>query len=354
MQYRFPATDSAWIDFTTRHLTFAGLPSGPHTLEVRAKKSGPYDWSDATRVFVIIEKPFWRQAWFIIVSVIGIGIIGYATYLIEAAINEKRRAYLEQLVDERTNEIKLINEELTQKNAELDRFVYSASHDLSAPLKSVLGLITVSRMDNPGETQLQYLNLMERSVRKLEWFIRDVIDYSRNARQPVKKEHVDFKYLIDSLLDDQQFSPNFNRIRFVVDNNLQRPLYTDETRLRIILNNLISNAIKFHDFDSDTKDLFILIRASETNKVVEISVEDNGRGIHQQHLDRIFDMFYRATDSIQGSGLGLYILKETVHKIGGSVHVQSAIGQGTVFTISLPCHQEEAQENRKEYSKAMS
>ncbi|HEX5168890.1 MAG TPA: ATP-binding protein [Cyclobacteriaceae bacterium] len=338
MQYRFSDWDT-WRDIPESHLAFASLSPGTHELEVRAKKSGPFDWSDPTRMSIIVGRPFWLQGWFFGASAILFALIAYSAYAIAATLNQKRRAFLEQLVNERTNEIKLINEELTHKNQELDRFVYSASHDLSSPLKSILGLITISRMDNPSEQQVQYLDLMERSVKKLEWFIQDVINYSRNARQPIKRQNIDFKSLVESLIDDQQFSPNFNCIRFVVDSKLDRPLYTDETRLRIVLNNLISNAIKFHDFDNRNKDLFIAVRAKETNGVVEITVEDNGKGIHQQHLEKIFDMFYRATDSVSGSGLGLYILKETLQKIGGTVSVRSALGEGTTFSISLPLHQ---------------
>jgi len=221
------------------------------------------------------------------------------------------------------------------RNTELDRFVYSASHDLSAPLKSILGLIAIARMDKPDPGQEQYLLMMERSVRKLEEFIEEVVSYSRNTRMPIKLEACDFRLLVQGLLQDHQYAPDFSRISFEVENLTGEEMITDLARLKIILNNLISNAIKFHWFEGSRKPYVkILLSRSESNYI--ITVEDNGRGIEEKHLANIFDMFYRATEKAQGSGLGLYILKESVLKLGGTVEARSALDAGTTFTVTLP------------------
>ncbi|NJM26469.1 MAG: HAMP domain-containing histidine kinase [Bacteroidia bacterium] len=183
---------------------------------------------------------------------------------------------------------------------------------------------------------MPYLDMMERSVRKLESFIKDVISYSRNARLPVKNEPINFDLLVRSLLDDHQFAPNFGSIEFKLANERVTEIFSDETRLRIILNNLISNAIKFHDLSALHKKPFVLIKASGNDGHLVLTVEDNGRGIHEDYVNLIFNMFFRATDSVQGSGLGLYIMKETVHKLGGTVEVTSELGVGTRFIVTFP------------------
>jgi len=247
--------------------------------------------------------------------------------------NNKRRRELELLIDERTNALRISNEELFLRNNELDRFVYSASHDLSAPLKSILGLITVAQMEKPSPEINQYLDLMKRSVLKLDSFIRDIISYSRNARLPVKKEPISFNALIESVWSDHQFTPNADKIKFQLINNIHSQFLSDETRLRIIFNNLISNAIKFHRLNNSP---FIIITASEFPEHFQFKVEDNGMGISPDLKDKIFDMFFRATETVQGSGLGLYILKEALTRLNGTVQVESTLGDGTTFLITLP------------------
>jgi len=111
---------------------------------------------------------------------------------------------------------------------------------------------------------------------------------------------------------------------------------TDETRLTMVFNNLISNAFKFSALYKE--DPFIEISATITPENTTLRVLDNGIGIKQQYLNNIFDMFFRATDSNYGSGLGLYIAKEAVQKMGGEIIVESEYGSGTNFTITLANH----------------
>jgi len=144
-------------------------------------------------------------------------------------------AQLEMLVNQRTIELKKINDELSMRNSELDRFVYSTSHDLSAPLKSIRGLIMVAKMEETTSSQLSYLQMMERSVKKLEAFIADVINYSRNARSAVQRTPINFVQFIQQLLDDHQYAPNYDKISFVVEDHTTNIILSDEMRLKIIL-----------------------------------------------------------------------------------------------------------------------
>jgi signal transduction histidine kinase len=334
LQYRLNESDS-WRPIESRQLSLSRLPSGTHQVFVRAKKNTGLGWSDATMLTINVDSPYWKKVEFVFLIVFLVILIAWASYAISSAIMNQRKQYLQDQINQRTQELQRANEELTLRNTELDRFVYSASHDLSAPLKSILGLIIVAKLDDPGQTHTQYLSMMERSVHKLEDFIEDVVTYSRNTRMPVKVEPFNFKEFVESLLQDHEYSQNFKHIRFLIEDTLPEPIVTDVTRMKIILNNLISNAIKFHWIDN-CRDPYIRIAAKKDNGVYELCVQDNGRGIREEHISRIFEMFYRATDEAQGSGLGLYILKESVVKLGGTVEAFSAVEAGTTFVIRLP------------------
>lgn len=334
MQYRINK-EPEWHLIMDSKINLSNLKSGPVHLEVRSRKNGPYTWSDSSFLNFTIEKPFWQRWWFFLICILSAGTLIIISIIWANIRYKKRREELTLLIQERTNALRITNEELSIRNNELDRFVYSASHDLSAPLKSILGLIAIAKMEKPTPTIDNYLDLMNRSVLKLDSFIRDIIAYSRNARLPIHKTTIDFSLLMQSIWSDHQFTPNVNKIKLEIINHLQSELKTDETRLKIIFNNLISNAIKFHRLERG-ENLFIKITAIETANQFEFTVEDNGSGIPEASKDKIFNMFYRATEKVQGSGLGLYILKEAVVKLGGSVKVDSTLGEGSTFTITLP------------------
>jgi signal transduction histidine kinase len=335
MQVRILPLDSAWKTLPMDELTMHNLQAGPYTIQARAKKNGGYIWSSTSSMNFSVSKPFWRQTWFIASVLMMASFIAWSSYALATYLNRKRRQQLETLVNQRTVELKKINDELSMRNSELDRFVYSTSHDLSAPLKSIRGLIMVAKMEETAPSQLSYLQMMERSVRKLEVFIADVINYSRNARSAVQRTPINFGQFMRQLLDDHQYAPNYDKISFVVEDNTKNIILSDEMRLKIIFNNLLSNAIKFH-FIGNGEQPFVKISANEEADKFVFTVADNGTGINPGLKDRIFDMFFRATDSVQGSGLGLYILRETVLKLGGDVEVQSQVGVGTTFTVVLP------------------
>lgn len=261
--------------------------------------------------------------------------VSLGSYGLGMNIRDKRKKALEKLVKERTEELEKANEELKQRNSELDRFVYSTSHDLSSPLKSILGLINVARIDHPEIRESQYLEMMEKSVHKLESFIEEVVQYSRNARMPIQTDIFDFEKFVSEILIDNQYSPSFEKIKIEIQDDTNEPITTDAMRLKIILNNLISNAIKFHRFDNHKTPMISISRRMISGNNL-ISVEDNGRGIQSEYVEKIFEMFFRGTQETQGSGLGLYILKETVNRLGGKIEVKSMVGEGSVFTVTLP------------------
>jgi signal transduction histidine kinase len=223
------------------------------------------------------------------------------------------------------------NEQLQKANAELDRFVYSASHDLRAPLTSLLGLIEVAKLDRADIDR--YLVMMKTKINDMEDFIKDIISYSRNARMEVRRVPVDLRKIVSEVTETLTFSVGNPDV--TVENRVPEGfvINTDVTRMKIVLSNLIDNALKYRD-ERKTQQ-FVSIHATERGGVKVITVRDNGVGIDQMYLDKIFQMFFRASESSKGSGLGLYIVKETLSKINGNIEVESYLGAGTTFHVEL-------------------
>jgi len=256
---------------------------------------------------------------FSIVLIIGLLIIIF----FDRMVTGSERALLEK------------NKELTKVNKELDRFVYSASHDLRSPLTSISGLIDLSERDIPNRKE--YLDLMKGQIKVMDKLINNIIDYSRNTRTPLKLESVNFYHFSNEVIDLLKYADGNKKaqIQLMVDEDLT--ILTEPSRLRVILNNLLSNSIKYADPDKD--ELIIKVEGAILNQNFTFSVEDNGMGIAEDQKDKIFNMFYRATDKAAGSGLGLYIVKESVEILKGSINYQSTPGKGSRFSVTLPVGQ---------------
>jgi signal transduction histidine kinase len=239
-----------------------------------------------------------------------------------------------QRLEKSLAEIQSKNKELEKINFELDRFVYSASHDLRSPLTSILGLLYLLRTQLVDAETIKYTNLMEESILKLDNTIKDIVTYSRNNRTEIIREKVKLKSIIKDLVDNLRYlEPYGTSLEESIEFKGVNIINADKGRLQTILNNLISNSIRYRQ---TSKPLKIVIKSEIENEKVIISVEDNGIGIKEQHIERIFDMFYRTHESSTGSGLGLYIVKETINKLGGSIQVYSTYNEGTTFIVSFP------------------
>lgn len=234
------------------------------------------------------------------------------------------------------NDMQLVqnNKLLMKANNELDRFVYSTSHDLRAPLSSVLGLINIAENSKDISEAKQYLSMMRQRVGSLDKFIKDITDYSRNNRLHIGKENIQLAALVSEVWETLQYSPEASNIHFQIEIPEDLEVLSDRSRLTVILSNLISNAIRYHDQRKEER--FIRLRVLMNGYGFYLKVEDNGQGISPEYHQRIFDMFYRANEQSQGSGLGLYIVKETLDKLSGSIHLESSPGIGSTFTVRLP------------------
>ncbi len=221
--------------------------------------------------------------------------------------------------------------ELEKTNDELNRFIYSISHELRAPLVSVIGIVNLVKLENMYNSSGEYWSLIESCSNKLDYYIQKTLEYYKNNKSTEELTEVDFKSLIDQLVSLHSYA-NMDT-KFSVNVNQQVAFKGDYFRIEVILGNLISNAIKYQKIDEPSKKVTINVNVNE--KLVDISINDNGIGILNEHLEKIFVQFFKSKVH-HGSGLGLFIVKEALNKINGHISVSSDTDSGTTFTITIP------------------
>lgn len=225
-------------------------------------------------------------------------------------------------------------EDIKRTNFELDSFVYRASHDLRAPLKSVLGLVSLAFKEKDDTERARYLGMVEKSVLRLDNFIEDLTNFSRNNRLSITPREIYFEDIVEHSWENLKYMDTHSNVKIELDIKYRYSFYSDDNRLTIIFQNLLSNAIKYRNSNLSVSVINIRIRSMKEGVLIEI--QDNGIGIKQEYLDKIFDMFFRASHDSNGSGLGLYITRQVVEKLGGTIDVESTYGEGTKFEIYLP------------------
>ncbi|MEM1408449.1 MAG: HAMP domain-containing sensor histidine kinase [Bacteroidota bacterium] len=228
---------------------------------------------------------------------------------------------------------KKIEERLIKANNELDHFMYRTSHDLRAPLLSSLGLIDLVQRD-PDSDKYNYLRMIEMNMKKLDAFIEDINSFYRNERLVIGREIVDLKRLINEELNKLSMLYDTTPISINLRVDRISDFYSDKVRVKTVLNNIISNAIKYSDKGKNYQTIDIDVQVMPDH--CQITVQDNGIGIKEEYLNKIYQIFYRADENAKGSGLGLYIAKNILDRLGGKIKVSSVHGKGSCFMVSLP------------------
>jgi PAS domain S-box-containing protein len=230
-------------------------------------------------------------------------------------------------------EKKLREYALIRSNQQLDQVIYKTTHDLKAPLMSALGLVNLAEKATEDERG-RYIEMIKKSLLKLDSFIEEMNDFFRNEKLAVQREHIDFKKMVREEIENLQVLPELDRVQVSFDIDGAEDFYSDEIRIKTILTNLLSNAIKYSD--PKKNEPFIRIFISLNQEFCQLRIIDNGIGIDSKFQSKIFDLFFRATTHSQGTGLGLFIVKDTIQKLKGTIEVSSTLGQGTTFLIQIP------------------
>ena len=226
------------------------------------------------------------------------------------------------------------NESLQTAYNELDKFVYSVSHDLRSPLMSILGIANLAELDVTDEKSLEYFKSVKGMVNKLDGYIHQIIDHYKGNHGTELHDVIDFKYLINDIIESIKYHPMAQEVRFEVEVNQSDKFTSNNTNVKTILSNLISNAFKYQR--EGEADKYVKVIANVANGKAEVRVADNGVGIKEEKINEVFNMFYRAKNDDSGSGLGLFIVKEAVDKINGSIDIKSEFGSGTEVTLTIP------------------
>lgn len=229
---------------------------------------------------------------------------------------------------------KLIEEDLRFKNNELDTFVYRASHDLKGPISSLQGLLNVVEYELKEEVSKKYFRLIRDQVNRLNNILVNLMDITRIKEQDVQKSQVDFHKIIKESIEAFSNYDNYNQVAFTVAVEDDLHYLGDENIIRTIVQNLVENGIKYADLAKESH-VQVQIGVSEENQQLFIRVSDNGYGIPKEHKEKIFNMFFRGDERSKGTGLGLYILKNAVEKLKGSIQLDSEVGVGSTFVIWL-------------------
>jgi signal transduction histidine kinase len=324
-RYKLENYDRDWITSRNYSVTYSSLPPGEYTFRLKASDSEDFTGLKESSFHFIVNPPFWRTIWFYVLS-------GACLTLLIIAFVKYREKQLQN--DKRILEAK--NAELKKINMELDKFVYSVSHDLRAPLLSMLGIVQISEEEAADGFIKDNLGFLKDSIHKLDGFIKDILEYSRNSRTDVQKQEIDFKEMLMDITNNLKYmgTNDARQVDIKYEINNQQLFLSDKSRISIVLNNLISNAIRYHDPQTDNPFVDVQIDMSDTE--TGIIVKDNGIGISKENQEKIFDMFYRVSENSVGSGLGLYIVKEIVEKLNGQIEVESEPGKGTAFSIHIP------------------
>jgi len=247
---------------------------------------------------------------------------------IQMAIEEAYKFYVSTHLLERRNA------ELLVAYEELGKFAYSVTHDIKGPLLSALGAIDVaSSIDDIFEMRA-ILEMMDTSLKKLDIYIKSIHNYYSLKRGQLTFEAIQFDKIINDMVDLFRLAGVTEQVRFEVDIEQIGSFYSDAVTISVVINNLISNAVKYQKISNIDKYVGIAIRANEQQ--AQIVVKDNGIGIDAKYIGQIYNMFYRATDQDSGAGFGLYNVKEAIHKLNGSIEVLSELNEGTTFIVKLP------------------
>ncbi len=326
-EFRRPG-DQQWTRLHGPSIDIITSSPGTQNIEVRARKTGPYNWSDVTSIRFTVARPFWRTGWFYLLIVVGlIGVVGVTTVIVRA-FEAKQKTRLEAMVDVRT-------EQLNEANRELEAFSYSVSHDLRAPLRSILGFSQIleddygSKLDEDGRKNI---TTILRNANKMNQLIDDLLRFSKVLHQGLSKTTVNLNDMVNDIVAGLRETGYKETI---VDVQTLPSVTADPGLLMQVWSNLISNAMKYSSKATLPR---VEITYVEKDKEYIFSVKDNGAGFDMQYADRLFGVFQRLHNDREfpGIGIGLALVRRIVTRHGGRIWAEGKVGEGATFYFALP------------------
>ena len=339
-RYRLDGLENEWteVDSRQRYARYTDLWPGKYTFYVSASDGG-MNWSGkAATLGIVIAPPWWMTRWseFGAVAILASLIFGAHRWRVRAL--EEREEHLKILVDQRTAELHAANQAKSV-------FLANMSHELRTPLNAILGFTTLVRdAPNLAEEHRKDLDTVNRSGEHLLSLIDDVLDLSKieAGRIVVANAPFDVNRLVSDIAEMMSARARAKNLALTVNTSSSVPAFarSDAAKVRQVLINLLGNAVKFTSQGSVT--LKVDARPFEGERILLIlEVQDTGVGIGPEDQARIFDAFVQAgqASTQKGTGLGLSITRQFVEMMGGTIEVQSTLGEGSLFRVELPVEQ---------------
>ncbi|WP_144266351.1 PAS domain S-box protein [Pontibacter ummariensis] len=294
--------------------------------EFRVRRyDGTYRWFLA-RALPLTSKDGEVKKWF-----------GTTTDIHEQRLAIQKLAEAQEQLKRTNNELNQKNRELTQTNADLDNFVYTASHDLRAPIINLEALLQVLEEDLTRDTVVEVsglLGMMKGSVSRFKKTIEDLTDISKTKKsQAETKENIILSELMEEIRESVQELVNISGVTITGGFSEVPHFLFPRKNLRSLVYNLVSNGVKYR---SAARPSVVKVSTARIGGMVRLRVQDNGLGVAVENKEHLFGMFKRFHDHVEGSGVGLYIVKRIVENANGYIEVDSKLGSGTTFDVYLP------------------
>ncbi|MEJ0055281.1 MAG: ATP-binding protein [Bacteroidota bacterium] len=326
-EYRF-ASEQPWQRLGGSTINVITSRPGDQQVQVRARKTGAYEWSDVSVLNFNVANPFWMSAWFYALVVLLVGLIIALTTLVVRALHIKQKMRLEAKVAERTLQLEEVNKEL-------EAFSYSVSHDLRAPLRSIMGYAQILEEGHKAEVSedgIKALGTIRKNAGKMNQLIDDLLRFSRVLHQGLQKTAVDSNQLVSEIVSSIRETDNKEtaiRIKPLPSVMVDHGLITQ------VWSNLISNAVKYSSRAAQPQ---VDIGYEETATELIFHVKDNGAGFDMKFAQKLFGVFQRLhTDrEFPGTGIGLALVKRIVTRHGGRIWAEGKVNEGAAFYFALP------------------
>lgn len=379
-KYKLEGYDDAWLTPDKKlETTYTNLPYGDYTFKVRAANSDGIWNEEGAMVSFYVKPSFYQTNGFIILCIVAAVLLVVIVYKLrvkslenakaelakmveirtkevvdqkeeiekqkleiekqQQQIEEKNKELqkininLEDIVQERTEQLKSAYNELLEVNAEFDTFIYRSVHDVRGPLARLQGLSHLLSLETTDENITKLVNRLNNTADEMNEVFFSLLNIARLKASEIKEVNIDIDQLIGRIVNKIQ---EVKEVDVKIEKDEQFNLKSDEEILEVLLYQLIDNALKFGK-NGTTAQVIVECTTSD-NSGVSIQVKDNGVGIPKTVADKIFDMFFVGQDEVSGTGLGLYTVKTATKVLKGEVKLKAnAIDGGyTIFELTLP------------------
>ncbi|MCU0390886.1 MAG: PAS domain-containing sensor histidine kinase [Thermoflexibacter sp.] len=258
-----------------------------------------------------------------------VGIVGTMKDITERKRNEEKLQLMYQALQKSDKEAQRLN-------LELETFMYKASHDLLGPLASIHGLLVLAKAQQNQPETSKYLGLITQSANQLMITLENLLEITKIKQGKPQSSEVNFREIIDEIITFLSSNSDFTKINFEYIIDVEGIFYSDKNLIFSILLRLIENAFAYRRSNIVP---FIYVSIIGNAQLITIKIEDNGQGMVGEVQEKIFDMFFKGSELNHGSGLGLYIVKNVLDKLNGTIQVESQERKGSTFTVVIPAMQ---------------